>query len=167
MRKLKSKKGFTLVELIITIGVAAIVLAPFSLLIMSTLRSANDTQRHIDSMQDAQQIFIVMNESVRASLRSDIEFYDPYLNTGKTALKIKSKVFFSKDGVGFVYQNYHDTIENVDSQIVLSEFVISHAYTVTRNADTTIKSIVLELSVDRNDDDTVDDVFDTTFYLRQ
>lgn len=159
MKKLKSKKGFTLVELIITIGVAAIILTPFSLFVSSSLRSANQAQREIDSMQDAQQIYLIINETIRRSSASEVEIIENYCNLGVRVLKIRDSVYFSNDE-GFVKQDYNSSKENAGSEYIISKYVIGNDF--TRIDDVITMTITNDIDGDGNRIDH----YETKFYLR-
>ncbi len=163
MKKLKCKKGFTLVELIIIIGLAGIVLVPLTMLVTSSLRNANRTQRVIDSMQDAQRIFIVMNESFRGSTSSDIEFIETSMDSDipNNSFRIKTKTYFSRSD-GFYYK------DSVTTEVIkLSDYVISHTYTFEGVTFLTSGWIKLSIEVEPDKGSGRTKFYETTFYIRQ
>lgn len=168
MRKIKSKAGYTLVELIIIIGVAGIVLVPLTFLVTGSLRNANRTQRTIDAMQDAQRIFIVMNETFRSSDEGDIEFIEHSTDSDvpDDSLRIKGRIYFAKSN-GFYYKDVSDPDVSKHYIHKMSDYVISHLYTFESGTYSIEGWIKLEIVLESEAGSGNTEKYETSFYKRQ
>ncbi len=179
MRCIKNKYGFTLVEMIVVIAVAAVVLTPFGMLMTSALRNEVMINRMIDADQTTQQTFINLNEKIRKEGFSAVSVHDPYL-TVNDVLRVDDKIFFLKmsgsDPVGYVYQDYVDGSFDSTSEVMLNEYVLTAVPTLVQYKDIlhddgvdtsgyTQKQLdeyvglKVEFGIDTNDDDVVDDTY--------
>lgn len=148
---MKNKSGFTLIELMVIFAVAAVVLTPFTMLMVSSLRNTNDLQRSINADQDTQGTLIVLNEAIRANDFDDVSLITNYFGHGE-ALRVDDRVFLLKTP-NYVTQTYDGSTENTSSENVLSGFIDHVDYTLTTD------ELNIEFHIDVDDDGTVDDVF--------
>ncbi|MCH4888801.1 prepilin-type N-terminal cleavage/methylation domain-containing protein [Acidaminobacter sp. JC074] len=174
MKFFKNKYGFTLVEMIIVISVAAIVLTPFGMLMTAGLRNEVAIQRTIDADQTTQQTFIVLNEKIRKEGFSAVEDLGTHLAQANV-LRVDDKIFFLNSN-GYVYQDYNDTVLQTTTEVVLNEFVLSAIPSMITYEDildrdaiektgyTTeqlneIISLEIEFGIDTNNDNVIDDTY--------
>lgn len=122
MKLLKSKAGFTLVEMIIVIAVAAIVLTPFGMMMTSGLRNEVKVQRTIDADQTTQQTFIHLNEKIRASGFSSLEIIDNHFGA-MNVVRVNNTIYF-RNSNGYVSQTYDQAKLVPDSENVVNEYVL-------------------------------------------
>jgi len=164
---MKNKYGFTLVEMIIVLAVAAIVLTPISMIMTSGLRNEVKIQKMIDADQSTQQSFIVLNELIRKVGFDGISIEPTYELTyhGYTdVLRVRDKVFFLK-GNSYVYQTYDASSEQSDSELVLNEYVLSVKHTLV-NTDVD-QYLEIEFEIDNDLDGDVDDTFTYKYSKRE
>ncbi len=170
MRFTKNKYGFTLVEMIVVIAVAAIVLTPFGMLLTSGLRNEVAINRVIDADQTTQQTFIVLNEKIRSEGFDSISVLGTFLGQ-PNVLRVDEKIFFLNSN-GYVYQEYHDSVLQSASEVVMNEYVITavprmitYGGTLVNQSGYTqeqldeIISLEITFGIDTNNDGASDDTY--------
>lgn len=151
MKKISSKKGFSLVELVVIIAVSAIVLTPFSLLMTSSLQNEAKINRVIDAQHKTQSSFIVLNELCRSAGFKNIEMVT-HAHYNNLAIRVGTKVVFLKD-TEFVMQTYNSSSEDTSGQVILSNYVDSVTMTLTGD------QLEISLAIDVDNDSNVEDTF--------
>lgn len=159
MKFIKSKHGFTLVELIIVLAAAAIVLTPISMIMTSGLRQEVRIQQTIDADQSTQQSFIVLNELIRKVGFDGISIETNY-HSHTDVLHVRDKVFLLKDN-NYVYQTYDIGSEQSSTELVLNKYVLS----VTNKLDD--QYLEIEFEIDSDLDGTVDNTFTYKYSKRE
>lgn len=154
MKFLKSKSGFTLVELIVIFALAAVVLTPLTFIMTSSLKNEVRIQRIIDSDQSMQQTFIILNEVVRNRGYNKISLVD-----SDSKLIVDNYTFYL-DGNEFKYQRFDDTGNLINIHIMNTDI---HSVTYTL-ADGSLK---IEFEVDRENDAVVDEYFTYQYSKRE
>lgn len=122
MKYLNNKSGFTLVEMIIVLAVAAIVLTPFSFIMTSGMRNEIKVQERIDADQTTQQTFIVLNEKIRREGFDEVSILPIHLGLSNV-LRIDDKIFFfDSANLRYVYQDYDVSSLISSSEVILNSF---------------------------------------------
>jgi len=136
LKLLKNKKGFTLVEMIIVLAVAAIVLTPFSFIMTSGMKNEIKVQERIDADQTTQQTFIVLNEKVRHRGFDSVVVLPSHLGL-TNVLWIDDKIFYH-DTVNneYVYQDYNASTLQTSTKVVLNTYVSGATHTMVLFSDT-------------------------------
>lgn len=152
MKLIKSKTGFTLVEMIIVIAVAAMILTPFGMMLTSGLRNEVNVQRTIDADQTTQQTFIVLNEKIRARGFNSIEIIDDHYGV-INAVKVDDVLFFRNNN-GYVSQTYDATKLLPDTENIINPYVLSATATIYTHdsGDDLSDYIEIVFSVDTDND---------------
>lgn len=163
MKIIKSKHGFTLVELIVVFAVAAIVLTPISMIMTSGLRQEVRIQKTIDADQSTQQSFIVLNELIRKVGFDGISIETNY-HGHSNVLHVRDKVFLLKDNK-YVYQAYDTAYEQSDSELVLNKYVLSANNNLVDTDEDQYLEILFE--IDSDSDGTVDNTFTYKYSKRE
>ena len=163
MKFIKSKYGFTLVELIVIIAVSAIVLTPFSLLMTASLRNEVAVNKTIDAQHKTQSAFMAINELARGAGFEEVELDISYLSYG-TAIRLGTKVvYFDNANHKLMYRVYLDDVTDTSSEIELSDYV----HDVIFALDETSLDIVLEIDKYNDSDDTNNEIFNYKFSKRE
>jgi len=163
MKFMKNKYGFTLVEMIIVLAVAAIVLTPISMIMTSGLRNEVRIQKMIDADQSTQQSFIVLNELIRKVGFDAISIEATYHGYADV-LHVRDKVFFLK-GNSYIYQTYDSVSLQNDSEFVLNNYVSIVTHTLVDTDDD--QYLEIEFEIDNDLDGNVDDTFTYKYSKRE
>lgn len=123
---IKSKKGMTLVELVITIAVTAIVLAEISTFIVFLHRQTTG----IKNQEEAYMAITTVKELIASEFN----------NNDKADIDEAEKTRFEKNN-----DNYKFYIKDIDSDEMYNDFVVKNNY------DEYIKNITFEPSIDLSD----------------
>ncbi len=133
--KVNNKYGFTLVEMIIVLAVAAIVLTPFGFMVTSGLRNEVRVQQRIDADQTVQQMFIVLNEKIRGDGFDAVSVLETHQSISDV-LRVDDKIFFYDDENGYVYQDYDSGSLLTTTEVIMNSYVISAVPNIVLFEDT-------------------------------
>lgn len=137
--KIKSNKGFTLIEMLITLALMAVVSVPIGAALIFGLK-VYDTEVAVDrSFQNQQDVFLSIKNQIRAN-PSQVEIIS--LEGGESALEIgkdTSKIRYYQNG-----QKLYK-LEGIESKEVLSDIKGFNLLNTRRNSSNKLLSFTLEL----------------------
>lgn len=154
MKTIKTKSGYTLVELIVIIGLSAIVLVPLSFIVTANLRNEVRIQRVIDSDQSMQQSFIILNEAIRKNGYNEVSLIE-----SDSKLRVDNYVFYL-DGSDYKYETYDDS-DNLINTTVINKYISSVTYSITSD------TLKIEFELDRENDGVVDEEYTYQYSKRE
>lgn len=123
MKVFKSKLGFTLVELIIVVAIAAVVLTPFGMMMTSGLRNEVKVQRTIDADQSTQLMMIGLNEKIRAEGFNAMIILDNHHGL-TNVLRVDELIYFVNEK-GYVTQTYDNHQLLPATEHIINPYVLS------------------------------------------